>query len=426
MSQLELVRGHFYNWYDTRDLRPLDPKYVSSVDSGNMAGHLLALGNGCRDLMRKSSLDPQMLGGIEDSIRLLQEALHRVADTRRVHTVTRKQLSNAADELAAAVRAILGDAADWGAAIVEISARAHTAADIAQTLAQELGDTANSELRVWANAAKTSSDGYLRDAKMLFPWLRLDSQSITATTKSFSKNAPEWIAIEPFFGKETGLTDAPERFEAAVRELTALRERSAKDSGQITRIDALIGAMQQSSTEAASLHRRLLAIAEQCEETFEAMDFSFLFDKTRKLLSIGYRATDGTIDPSCYDLLASEARLASFIAIAKGDVPSSHWFRLGRALTPVGRGSALISWSGSMFEYLMPALMMISPTGSLLNQTYELIVRRQIDYGKERGVPWGISESAYNARNLDLTYQYTAFGVPGLGLKRGLSEDLVI
>ncbi len=132
------------------------------------------------------------------------------------------------------------------------------------------------------------------------------------------------------------------------------------------------------------------------------------------------------LDANCYDLLASEARLTSFIAIAKGDVPSSHWFRLGRALTPVGRGSALISWSGSMFEYLMPALMMISPTGSLLNQTYELIVRRQIDYGKERGVPWGISESAYNARDLDLTYQYTAFGVPGLGLKRGLSEDLVI
>ena len=159
---------------------------------------------------------------------------------------------------------------------------------------------------------------------------------------------------------------------------------------------------------------------------FQSMDFSFLFDHTRKQFSIGYRVADSTLDANCYDLLASEARLTSFIAIAKGDVPSSHWFRLGRPLTPVGRGSALISWSGSMFEYLMPALMMISPTGSLLYQTYELVVRRQIDYGREREVPWGISESAYNARDLDLTYQYTAFGVPGLGLKRGLSEDLVI
>ena len=153
---------------------------------------------------------------------------------------------------------------------------------------------------------------------------------------------------------------------------------------------------------------------------------AFFFDKTRKLFSIGYRATDGSLDPNCYDLLASEARLASFIAIAKGDVPSSHWFRLGRALTPVGRGSALISWSGSMFEYLMPALVMRSPANSLLSQTYEQVVLRQIEYGAERGVPWGISESAYNARDIDFTYQYSSFGVPGLGLKRGLSEDLVI
>ena len=151
-----------------------------------------------------------------------------------------------------------------------------------------------------------------------------------------------------------------------------------------------------------------------------------MFDDTRKLFSIGYRVADGSLDPNCYDLLASEARLASFIAIAKGEVPSSHWFHLGRALTPVGRGSALISWSGSMFEYLMPALVMRSPAGSLLSQTYELVVRRQIEYGAERGVPWGVSESAYNARDLNLTYQYSSFGVPGLGLKRGLSEDIVI
>ncbi len=159
---------------------------------------------------------------------------------------------------------------------------------------------------------------------------------------------------------------------------------------------------------------------------FDAMDFTFLFDNSRKLFSIGFRGTDGTLDGNCYDLLASEARLASFIAIAKGDVPASHWFRLGRALTPVGRGLALISWSGSMFEYLMPALVMRSPANSMLSQTYEQVVVRQIEYGEERSVPWGISESAFNARDMDFTYQYSSFGVPGLGLKRGLSEDLVI
>ena len=159
---------------------------------------------------------------------------------------------------------------------------------------------------------------------------------------------------------------------------------------------------------------------------FDAMKFDFLFDPARQLLSIGYRVADGSLDPNCYDLLASEARLASFVAIAKGDVPARHWFRLGRALTPVDRGSALISWSGSMFEYLMPSLVMRAPAGSLLEQTNRLVVRRQIKYGAELGVPWGISESAYNARDLELTYQYSNFGVPGLGLKRGLSENAVI
>ena len=181
-----------------------------------------------------------------------------------------------------------------------------------------------------------------------------------------------------------------------------------------------------SAADAAALIRRLSAIAQTAERMFQAMDFAFLFDDTRKLFSIGYRVADGSLDPNCYDLLASEARLASFIAIAKGEAPPSHWFHLGRALTPVDRGSALISWSGSMFEYLMPALVMRSPEGSLLSQTYELVVRRQIEYGAERGTPWGVSESAYNARDLDLNYQYSSFGVPGLGLKRGLSEDIVI
>ena len=144
------------------------------------------------------------------------------------------------------------------------------------------------------------------------------------------------------------------------------------------------------------------------------------------MLSIGFLISESALDPNCYDLLASEARLASFFAIAKGDIPARHWFRLGRAATPVTRGTALISWSGSMFEYLMPPLVMRAPTGSLLEQTDRLVVRRQIEYGEKLGLPWGISESAYNARDLELTYQYSNFGVPGLGLKRGLGENRVI
>ena len=178
--------------------------------------------------------------------------------------------------------------------------------------------------------------------------------------------------------------------------------------------------------ERQRLNWRLAAIESSSRAMAEAMQFAFLLDPERGLLSIGYRPADGTLDPSCYDLLASEARLASFVAIAKGDVPARHWFRLGRPVTSIGHGAALIAWSGSMFEYLMPSLVMRAPTGSLLEQTSRLIVQRQISYGAELDVPWGISESAYNARDLELTYQYSNFGVPGLGLKRGLSQDTVI
>ena len=174
------------------------------------------------------------------------------------------------------------------------------------------------------------------------------------------------------------------------------------------------------------LTRRLRMIESKARAMANSMDFAFLLDRERNLLSIGYSVTDGQLDPSCYDLLASEARLASFIAIAKHDVPSKHWFRLGRNVTWVDGGAALISWSGSMFEYLMPSLVMRAPIGSLLENTSRLIVRRQINFATKLGLPWGISESAYNVRDLLLTYQYSSFGVPGLGLKRGLGDNLVI
>ena len=430
MSRLELFHGHFYNWYDTRELHPLKPQYVSSVDSGNLAGHLLALGNACRELRQKSTVGPNLLAGVDDAIRLLREALADIADTRRTHTVTRKQLSNAVDALASALDSLPVDAADWAARFVDLRACAHTVADIAQAWAQERGDAPDSELRAWADATRACVESHARDAEIFIPWMHLDSEELAAMAERPPDQAPEWVVIAPFFHSVPTLADAPERCEAALSELVALRARllnnSPANSDTLARIDALAQAMRHSAADAAAPIRRLSAVTQTAERMFRAMDFNFLFDHTRKLFSIGYRVTDGSLDPSCYDLLASEARLTSFIAIAKGDVPSSHWFRLNRALTPVGRGSALISWSGSMFEYLMPELVMRSPVGSLLNQTCELVVRRHIAYGTERGLPWGVSESAYNVRDLDLTYQYSSFGVPGLGLKRGLSEDVVV
>jgi cyclic beta-1,2-glucan synthetase len=430
LSQMELFRGHFYNWYDTCDLHPLEPKYVSFVDSGNLAGHLLALGNSCRELREKSSVGPHLLAGLQDTGRLLCETLAKISDTQRTYIVTRKQLSNAVDAVMASLDSLPVNSMDCAIRFEGWRAHAQTVADIAQALEQERGDNPESELRTWAEAFRACVESHARDVEILIPWARLDSKGILGLANDLRDQAPEWMAIEKSLHFIPKLADAPDRFDKILYDLSILRARLLNslpaERDTITRIDALAEALRRSAAEAAALIRRLSIVAQTADRIVQAMEFGFLFDHTRKLFSIGYRVADGSLDPNCYDLLASEARLASFVAIAKGEAPPSHWFHLGRALTPVDRGSALISWSGSMFEYLMPALVMRSPEGSLLSQTYELIVRRQIEYGEERGIPWGVSESAYNARDLNLNYQYSSFGVPGLGLKRGLSEDVVI
>ena len=174
--------------------------------------------------------------------------------------------------------------------------------------------------------------------------------------------------------------------------------------------------------------QRLLALetlAQQSDELAE-FDFTFLFDPARELFSIGFNVAEGRCDISFYDLLASEARLGSYVAIALGQVPQDHWFSLGRLLVAARGEPLLVSWSGSMFEYLMPLLVMPNYEQTLLDHTCRAAVEHQIEYGKLRGVPWGISESGYNRTDVHLNFQYRAFGVPGLGLKRGLAEDLVI
>jgi len=191
-------------------------------------------------------------------------------------------------------------------------------------------------------------------------------------------------------------------------------------------VEASLASHLRDIEEGAAPLPRLTAVAAEARSLALQMEFGFLLDPDRSLLSIGYRVAEGELDPSCYDLLGSEARLASFVAIAKSDAPPKHWFRLGHAVTPVAHGAALISWSGSMFEYLMPSLVMRAPPGSILEQTNRLVVRRQIDYAASLRVPWGMSESAYAARDLEFTYQYLSFGVPSLGLKRGLADQIVI
>ncbi|MGZ6271219.1 MAG: glucoamylase family protein, partial [Candidatus Limnocylindrales bacterium] len=373
IASLERFRGHLYNWYDTRDLHQLEPAYVSSVDSGNLAGHLLALSNACRQMIDQPLPVAVALAGIADAVALTREAAGAIGEDRRSQTLTRRHLDAALDPLTAAGDSVPETPAAWAARLGELSTHAQTLSDVAAALTAERGEGTESGLVTWAEAARLAVSSHVRDLAAL--------RTPPATTA---------------FPTIAELADPP------------------------------VSEPGDGSAAAAQLVRRLQAIADQAQQLFRETDFSFLFDPTRKLLSIGFRVRDGTLDPSYYDLLASEARLASFIAIAKGEVAPDHWFRLGRALTPVGRGSALISWSGSMFEYLMPALVMRAPARSLLDHTYRLVVARQMSYAAELGVPWGISESAFNARDLEQTYQYSSFGVPGLGLKRGLSEDVVV
>jgi cyclic beta-1,2-glucan synthetase len=303
MKQMERFRGHFYNWYDTRDLRPLDPKYVSAVDSGNMAGHLLALANGCRDLIEKSSFEPRALAGVEDSVHLMLEALGRVTETRRTHIVTRKQLSNAAEALLGVVGREPADAIEWALRFVEMRERARTVADIAQTLAQELGEPGDSSVRAWAEAAQASVESNYRDATILIPWLRLEPQRVVAMAERRPEEVPEWAAIEPFFHSIPSLGEAPERFEAAIRALNALGAELVRDrvgnKEKLARIDALVQALERSVVDAVALDRRLAAIVQTCGTFFQEMDFSFLFDPSRKLFAIGYRAADGSLDSNC-------------------------------------------------------------------------------------------------------------------------------
>ncbi len=358
MNSMRRVRGHFLNWYDTRDLRPLDPMYVSTVDSGNLAGHLIALAQGCGGLKRRPLLRAEILDGIRDAVDLLLESLEHADHPQRTQIVTADQLGEAANAVVNLLENPPTSPEGWRDRLRQLETGTDNLLDMARALTADDPDDFESEILVWAKAARNSVRSHSRD-------------------------------LMPAEENSSDTSEAP-------------------------------------NGAAGTLEHRLSALALLAERMVSTMDFQFLFDPTRRLFSIGYRVEDGNLDPSCYDLLASEARLASFVAIAKGDVPPRHWFLLGRSLTPVGVGAALISWSGSMFEYLMPMLVMRQPAHSLLDLTSRLVVGRQVRYGNERGVPWGVSESAYNVRDVGLTYQYSDFGVPGLGLKRGLFEDVVV
>ena len=359
MESLERHRGHFYNWYDTQSLKSLPPTYISAVDSGNLAGHLLTLRAGLLALPDQKILSARLFDGLSDTLKILVDAL-----------------GEAAPEIAAP------------AGLAQLQKNPAFASDYRPTT--------------------------LAAARLCLNQLTTSAEEVVSNIDSFGvspENQAGWWA-RAFAGQ----------CRAALDELTLLAPLTVSNIDEIPTLRELAGLGNRRASERITAIKLLVLQSSE----LALMEYDFLFDKASNLLAIGYNVSEHRRDASYYDLLASEARLCSFVSIAQGQLPQESWFALGRLLTNVGGEPILLSWSGSMFEYLMPLLVMPTYENTLLDQTYKAAVARQIEYGKKRGVPWGISESGYNMIDVHLNYQYRAFGVPGLGLKRGLAEDLVI
>jgi cyclic beta-1,2-glucan synthetase len=426
IGKLAKFHGHYFNWYDTKTLQPLLPQYISTVDSGNLAGHLIAVRQACIEMPDGQIFADRIAEGLRDTLNAISDEEGKLGSFRqRTEVVTVSQLRN---EIEACHKLILANSRDslpsWQLLFKSLTARALEIEDIINALAHEHGEANFKELRWWVGALQHQVSSLLRDAETLVPWARLLSEVQAELTLNGSNLEDRWEPLASLLQAVPTPAELPQVCDNALVQLAAMQsEAGEQSSGALTKLTRVL---EQAAGAAGDLLSRLSRLAQKAEQVMEEMDFKFLFDPERKLFTIGYNVTALRADNSYYDLLASEARVASFVAIAKGDVPQEHWFRMGRQLTRVDGGRALISWTGTMFEYLMPLLVMRNYRGTLLDETYRTIVRRQIEYGQERGVPWGVSEAACNVRDINLNYQYGPFGVPGLGLKRGLIEDLVV
>ena len=405
VETLERYNGHFYNWYDTRTLKPLAPLYVSTVDNGNLAGLLLTLHSGLLELTHQNWDAGRIAAGLRDTLGVLKDQSN--------HSETSLKLE--------AMGKLLG----------EISQSPANAIQTLDRLIDETGklsaakNKSNQEFEIWRRIFEQGCRDQREEITSHFPWVNLHEPlkiHLIHETAHELKNFWEQL-IAP-----VNLRQLADEGGNWLVKLDGLRNgaHNPAQNPELSKLlsdlhSVLAAAIQNAKTRVNELED----LAERCDK-MARMDFTLLYDPARELFSIGYNVSQHRLDTSCYDLLASEARLASYVAIALGQVEQNHWFRLGRSLTATSGTPTLISWSGSMFEYLMPLLVMPSFENTLLDYSCKSAVARQIEYGKQIHTPWGISESGYNLRDADANYQYRAFGVPGLGFKRGLAQDVVI
>ena len=418
MAGLERFRGHFYNWYDTASLAPLEPLFVSTVDSGNLAAALIAVKQFCLAAGREPALDHRAVEGLRDHCARLRAALPREARTaplmRAVAALDRQLSYEPAD--------LFG----WESLLSETGALVERLRAPLECAAERLagrGSQAAGEVRYWYGALAGRLASAFAALYAAAPWLEEPYES---ELRPCAGN-PRMAELMARLSRVVPLAELPAHHEAIAR---AIRQLVDPDAGLNAALRGALEELPARLDRASAGVRKLLRDSERQAELVsrwvKEMDFAFLFDHRRKLLHIGCDAATGALDPSYYDLLASEARSAVFLAIAKGDIPREAWFHLGRRLTSCRGQSALVSWSGTMFEYLTPSLFLKSYDGTLLAESLQAVIRVQQEYARSHNAPWGVSEAAYAMRDHAMIYQYRPFGIPELSANPALSSDLVI
>ncbi|MFA5320783.1 MAG: glucoamylase family protein, partial [Candidatus Omnitrophota bacterium] len=426
LNLMERFRGHFYNWYDTETLKPLAPLYISSVDSGNLTGHLLVLRAGLAEMNSQKIISTKIFDGLRDTLEILYQS---------VAEFEKGPKSNVAGSL----RGIYENIGQFQeknrfspARLSEIYMFLRQfSTDISKVLTG-LDQKRYEQGKKWARALERQCYDFLEDMSFIAPWILL---------------APEMPGMWDEGDKEQ--QERLIQLREALRyldEIPALGEVARIEQKLVPLIEEIAGAMRVTDDESKRVYEWFLKLRDtirdagtRSAERIKAIDYivlrcnelsgteyGFLYDKGTHLLSIGYNVSEHKVDRGCYDLLASEARFCSFVAIAQGKMPQDHWFKLGRMIAKCEGDPVLVSWGGSMFEYLMPLLVMPAYAGSLLDRTCKAAVSGQIRYAGKNNIPWGISESGYNKIDVNMVYQYHSFGVPDMGFKRGLAEDLVV
>ena len=420
IDRLEHYRGHLLNWYDSQTLTTLPPRYISTVDSGNLAACLITLRQGCLALTDAPVLGEKQWQGLLVILDILAEILQALEkDNPEANTESFEvELTSIYER----VSAIQNQPSAWTITLAWLAGEgwervSHRLMELLESH-PHLESEALAELQLYLDLLHHQLEDMQRSLDLFAPWLsQMESPWLkTPAGQVFRANLPVELptlggAVAVYGRIQTALKHF--KAEAPDVETQAWCQKLDDDlsSAHMTVMPLLIGFRD---------------LAGQADAAVTGMDFRFLFSQRRQVFHIGYNASTEQLDPSYYDLLASEARIASLIAIAKGDVPQSHWQHLGRPVTKVHGKQVLLSWSGTMFEYLMPTLFIKNYAGTFLSDSCYAALDAQVSYGQEQKVPWGISESGYYAFDLNLNYQYRAFGVPDLGYKRELHDDLVV